>query len=101
MMASATLRTLNPMRRSPRGAILRALIVTAFVAATALTVTAATPKVAGASQTDWSVPQNVDGSNLLTSVSCASPLFCAAIDDSGNALTYNGSSWSPAQPIAE
>jgi hypothetical protein len=89
------------MKRIRRGAVVRALIVTAFVAATALTVTAASPNVAAASQTDWSAPQNVDGSSLLTSVSCANPLFCAAVDESGDALTYNGSSWSPSQPIAE
>ncbi len=43
----------------------------------------------------WSSPDNIDGSALLTSVSCLSgPTFCQAVDDEGNVLTFNGSSWS-------
>jgi hypothetical protein len=44
-------------------------------------------------QGTWSGPSNIDGT-ALTSVSCASASFCAAVDDQGNAFTYNGSSWS-------
>ena len=32
----------------------------------------------------------------LTDVSCATPAFCGATDDSGNAYTYDGTSWSAA-----
>lgn len=34
------------------------------------------------------------GSGGLSSVSCPSASFCVAVDDMGNALTYNGHSWS-------
>ena len=53
------------------------------------------------SETDWSAPQNVDGSGDFTSVSCASSQFCAAVDIYGNVLTYNGSSWSAPEMITE
>ena len=53
------------------------------------------------SETDWSAPQNVDGSGEFTSVSCASSQFCAAVDIYGNVLTYNGSSWSAPDMITE
>ena len=48
----------------------------------------------------WSAPQSIDpiGSGL-TSVSCATASFCVAVDNSGNALTWNGSSWSTPQTI--
>ncbi|WP_172892246.1 hypothetical protein [Jatrophihabitans sp. GAS493] len=36
---------------------------------------------------------NVDGSNL-TGISCASATFCVAVDQEGNALAFNGDSWS-------
>jgi hypothetical protein len=32
-------------------------------------------------------------------VSCVSPTFCAAVDDLGNAFTYNGTSWSKATAL--
>lgn len=57
----------------------------------------------------WSAPQTIDppgpgsfvgsGSGVLTSVSCVSPTFCAAVDNTGNAVTWNGSSWSAVQLI--
>ena len=34
-----------------------------------------------------------DSGGRLISISCSSASFCAAIDKSGNAVTYNGSSW--------
>jgi hypothetical protein len=46
----------------------------------------------------WSTPQPI-GSDNLTSVSCPSASFCVAVDTGGNAYTYNGSSWSAADPI--
>ena len=48
--------------------------------------------------TVWSTPQTI-GSTNLTSVSCPSASFCIAVDAGGNAFTYNGSSWSAADPI--
>jgi RHS repeat-associated protein len=47
----------------------------------------------------WGAMTNIDGAIGLWSVSCASSSFCAAVDDDGNALTYNGSSWSEPDPI--
>jgi hypothetical protein len=41
----------------------------------------------------WSSPVSADPGNVLESVSCPSKVFCAAVDDLGNALTYNGASW--------
>ncbi len=35
-----------------------------------------------------------EGPAQLTSVSCVSSVFCAAVDHGGNALTYDGTSWS-------
>jgi hypothetical protein len=35
----------------------------------------------------------------FTSVSCASASLCVAVDGTGNALTYNGTSWSQPQSI--
>jgi hypothetical protein len=29
----------------------------------------------------------------MASVSCLSPSFCAAVDNGGNAFTFNGSTW--------
>ena len=49
---------------------------------------AATPVGGG-----WSAPTNIDYTSFY-SVSCPSPSFCMAVDDSGNALIWNGSSWS-------
>ena len=46
----------------------------------------------------WSSPVSVDPGNVLESVSCPAKVFCAAVDDLGNPLTYNGTSWAaPAQ----
>src|SRR6476646_7784540 len=42
----------------------------------------------------WSAPSPVDPAFLASSVPCASSSFCVAVDDEGNAATYNGSSWS-------
>jgi hypothetical protein len=42
--------------------------------------------------TSWS-PADID-SNELTSVSCATASFCVAVDDDGQASTWNGSGWS-------
>src|SRR5664280_410244 len=52
---------------------------------------------AGASASGgWSAPASIDtvANPDLTSVSCATPTFCVAVDWAGNALAYNGTSWS-------
>jgi hypothetical protein len=77
-----------------RGALIRAVGLTLFVATTAIAITAATPGVAGASQTSWSAPVDVDATTPIYAVSCASPSFCVAVDQDGNALVYNGSTMS-------
>ncbi len=84
-----------------RGSVIRVAVVMLFVASTAMIVSAVTPGVAAASQTAWSAPLDVDASNLLSSVSCASRLFCAAVDSTGHVLTYNGASWSIPNKITE
>ena len=47
----------------------------------------------------WSPTPVTIASDNLTSVSCPSTSFCVAVDTGGNAYTYNGSSWSAADPI--
>jgi hypothetical protein len=47
----------------------------------------------------WSTTQVVISSNNLTSVSCPSTTFCIAVDAGGNAFTYDGNTWSAADPI--
>jgi hypothetical protein len=47
----------------------------------------------------WSSPSQVDAQSSLNSVSCPTTRFCAAVDDAGNALTYNGTSWSSPSAI--
>ena len=47
----------------------------------------------------WTNPPQIIGSNNLTSVSCPSTTFCVAVDTAGNAYTYNGATWSTADPI--
>ena len=44
-------------------------------------------------------PIDIDGSNALEALSCASATMCDANDNAGNALTYNGSSWSVSSNI--
>jgi hypothetical protein len=44
----------------------------------------------------WSSPQSIVTKDAgLTGVSCASSTFCVAVTESGDALTYEGKSWSP------
>ncbi len=47
-----------------------------------------------ASVSGWSPKTDIDGTNILESVSCPSTSFCAAVDNAGDVLTYNGTSWS-------
>ena len=42
---------------------------------------------------DWSAPVPIDAGGYVRAISCASATFCAAVDDTGHALTYNGTSW--------
>ena len=48
----------------------------------------------------WSAT-GIPKASLLYSVSCSSVSFCLAVDADGNALTYNGTSWSAATNVAE
>jgi hypothetical protein len=45
----------------------------------------------GGGQGAWSAPLPID--SLFTSVSCATVSFCVAVGPGGDALTYNGTSW--------
>jgi len=47
----------------------------------------------------WSSQTQVDAPAAASQVSCASPHFCAAVDASGDAMTFNGTSWSAPDPI--
>ncbi len=77
--------------RSTAGA--RALFAVAIIAGVTLAVVpiATAAYAAGG----WYAPTRIDHHNRLTSVSCSSPTFCAAVDTLGNAVTYNGTRWSP------
>ena len=57
----------------------------------------AAPPVAAAR---WSGGQQIDTAASLTSVSCASEQFCAAVDSVGNAFTYSAGSWSGSKPLS-
>ena len=48
--------------------------------------------------TSWSAPVDIDR-GALNSVSCTSATFCAAVGLDGDAVTYNGSTWTTPQPI--
>ena len=50
----------------------------------------------------WSGPIHLPGGDragVPTSVSCASPTACRAVDSQGNASTYDGSTWSPVHDV--
>ena len=62
----------------------------------ALSITVAQP----AALLTWSAPVSIDPNNGgLGSVSCASASFCTAVDNGGNAFTFNGSTWSSPKSI--
>ena len=42
----------------------------------------------------WSSPVSADPGKALESVSCPSKVFCAAVDDKGGALIWEGTAWS-------
>jgi RHS repeat-associated protein len=46
-----------------------------------------------ASTSGWTKTTNIDGTNTLYSISCPTTTFCAAGDNAGDVLTYNGTSW--------
>lgn len=49
----------------------------------------------------WQAPQLIDPlTGNVSAVSCPSPSFCLAVDGLGNALTYDGGSWTRATPVA-
>jgi hypothetical protein len=55
---------------------------------------------APASLFTFSAPKQIDlAQNAPASVSCPTSTFCAAVDEAGNALTYNGSHWSAPQGV--
>ncbi len=61
----------------------------------------ATSPTPAASSASWSSPVSIDPTgNGITSVSCPVATFCMAVDNDGNALTYNGSGWSPPLLVA-
>ena len=52
-------------------------------------------------QPSWSIPASIDPGNAGNPlpVSCPTVHFCVAVDLNGNALTYNGTSWSAPTPV--
>ncbi|MCL5948469.1 MAG: IPT/TIG domain-containing protein [Actinobacteria bacterium] len=80
---------------SPISNLFYMFAVVLLSSATMLYIGGAQP--ASASSPTWSAPTKIIptvGSGYLASVSCPTTTFCAAVDDSGYALTYNGSTWS-------
>ena len=63
-------------------------------AATATPASASTRAHAAPAALTWSAPQATGASYKPTSVSCPSATFCAATDQYGQVLTFNGTSWS-------
>jgi hypothetical protein len=61
-----------------------------------LLATCATAGPPMASAAGWSAPTTINSlvDARLSSVSCVSASFCAAVDSNGTAVTYNGHSWS-------
>jgi hypothetical protein len=49
--------------------------------------------------TTWSSADVIDSGVELTSVSCPTSSFCAAVDADGNVYTYDGTTWAPPQVI--
>jgi RHS repeat-associated protein len=47
----------------------------------------------------WGSPTDSDGTKTLNAVSCATATMCKAVDNSGGALTFNGTNWSTAASI--
>jgi hypothetical protein len=47
----------------------------------------------------WSPQTQIDSPAANAQVSCATPGFCAAIDGNGDAMTFNGTSWSAPDTI--
>ena len=47
----------------------------------------------------WSTPATIDRNEIVRSVSCASPSFCVAVDDTGHEMTYDGASWSAPREV--
>ena len=47
----------------------------------------------------WSAPAQITFSGFLVSVSCPSANFCAAVDNNGDLLTFDGTTWSAPQAI--
>jgi hypothetical protein len=76
------------LRGSGGRAICAAIIALAFTALTPQTSLAAS----------WAAPVHV-ASSQLNGVSCPTSSFCMAVGEGGQALTYDGSSWSSATTI--
>ncbi len=49
--------------------------------------------------TSWTSQTAVDSAAAYAQLSCVSSTFCAAIDQNGDAMTFNGTSWSSPDPI--
>ncbi|GAC1341632.1 MAG: hypothetical protein NVSMB29_12430 [Candidatus Dormibacteria bacterium] len=81
----ATLTALRPNRHDWRWGL--------GILATIMVVLPSVGVAGAASSLNWSPPIVIDGS-ALSSVSCDSSSFCVAVDYGGNALTWNGGTWS-------
>ncbi len=47
----------------------------------------------------WTKPAAIDGTALLTGLSCATATSCVAIDDEGNAVVLDGTTWAAPQRV--
>jgi hypothetical protein len=68
-------------------------MVLASLLVTVASVHFSTPAGASPPTLQWSAGSSIDTGNNFTSVSCPTPSFCAAVDNAGNVLTYNGTTW--------
>jgi IPT/TIG domain/Divergent InlB B-repeat domain len=95
---------LTTRRDSLRLALRSRRALTALAAMLALLVAGAASPISAVASNGWSAPTMVDpsflGDDLGSSVSCPSSSFCAAVDNHGDAVTYNGTSWSSIASIA-
>lgn len=74
-------------------------LVLAVVCALAIVTVAAQPGAAAAVAPGVTAVTVDPGAADLTAVSCPTSTFCAAVDASGNAVTYDGSAWSAPTPV--
>jgi hypothetical protein len=73
---------------------MRIKVRTGTALATVMLTAACASPAGGAARTGWSAPALIDApQGNLAAVSCPEPGSCVAVDNLGNALIYDGTSW--------